>query len=419
MIDFLLNFLGIRSWFINFTPCKKRKLNIVTKTTNRNIKSLNILKLLDEETPSPKLEIYTLRKYKKPTKTHKVKLCIYTLYSFMIFLLLMIQPIYTLYKFYLDVSNIKYLSSFFIHICIPIIYTWGKYYFTTDHLELYLKCKKFKLGLINSSVILSIILNFIDMSSFHNDYYWLNFIDNIYIFNTIIVIEWIYGRLMLFLFVYSFIFIIDAHVKKLNKVVIDIENNEFNFEENTCLSNIIKEITNIRHEIEITISFFNNIISITTILGGISIAIFIRDIFPNNSFNLSDINFEPHDRYLIRPFILFLVSQITLLINMTRYSYKRDNVLKYIKSINFINRFLCRMSSEKVMKKTNGNINLVSLNIIEESATTIDWLILGNILSEKWLDFTIFGLSTSDGQLIKKSITLGSTLLFILSFTRE
>ena len=36
------------------------------------------------------------------------------------------------------------------------------------------------------------------------------------------------------------------------------------------------------------------------------------------------------------------------------------------------------MSSEKVMKKTNGNINLVSLNIIEESATTIDWLILGS-----------------------------------------
>ena len=68
------------------------------------------------------------------------------------------------------------------------------------------------------------------------------------------------------------------------------------------------------------------------------------------------------------------------------------------------------------MHKTKGNVNLVTLNILEESATTIDWLILGNMLSEKWLDFTIFGISTSDGKLLKKSIALGSTLLFIMSF---
>ena len=76
------------------------------------------------------------------------------------------------------------------------------------------------------------------------------------------------------------------------------------------------------------------------------------------------------------------------------------------------------MSVKRVMNKTK-DINVVTLNIIEETATTIDWLILGNILSEKWLDFTIFGISTSDGQLIKKSITLGGTLLFLLSFTLD
>ena len=42
------------------------------------------------------------------------------------------------------------------------------------------------------------------------------------------------------------------------------------------------------------------------------------------------------------------------------------------------------MSTEKIIKKSNGNLNLVTLNIIEDSATTVDWLELGTMLSEKW-----------------------------------
>lgn len=101
---------------------------------------------------------------------------------------------------------------------------------------------------------------------------------------------------------------------------------------------------------------------------------------------------------------------------MSRYSYTRAEILYFIKSIDFINRFLTRMSTEKIIKKSNGNLNLVTLNILEDSATTVDWLVLGNMLSEKWLDFTVFGISTSDGKLIKQSISIGGTLLFVVSF---
>lgn len=104
---------------------------------------------------------------------------------------------------------------------------------------------------------------------------------------------------------------------------------------------------------------------------------------------------------------------------MGRYSYAREEILHFIKSIDFINRFLTRVSTERIVKRTNGNLNLVTLNILEDSATTIDWLILGNMLSDKWLDFTIFGISTSDGKLIKQSITIGGTLLFIVSFLQN
>ena len=145
-------------------------------------------------------------------------------------------------------------------------------------------------------------------------------------------------------------------------------------------------------------------------------AIFIRDVIPNNINKINDINLEPHDRYLIHPVILYLCSQFVLIINMTRYACKRDEILKFIKSINFMRRFLTRMPTEKIMRKSNNNLSIVTLNMIEETATTIDWIILGNMLSEKWLDFTIFGISTSDGKMIKRSITIGSTLLLLISF---
>ena len=420
MLHFLLNFLAINSWYIDFWPVKKRKLNTSFKNCNKNLKTVNLLKLLEDETPSPRLMMYTINRTKTPDGYQRLKFSIYTFYYMSIFILVCIQPVYTLVMYINNTSNLKYLSSFFLHLNIPLVYAWSKCYFKTNHINLNLNCKKFKLMITIISTLLSIVFNFLDISPFYNEYYWLNEVtSNNILFFTLIVVEWIYSRLIIFLFVYSFIFVMNNHILKFKKIIKDIDNNEFNFEDNTCLSNIIKELAKIRHELEITISFYNNIISITTLLGGVAMGIFIRDVIPNKVTSLSDINFDPHDRYLIHPLILYLLSQIILIINMSRYAIKRDEVLKYIKSINFMNRFLSRISSEKIMRKSGNNIAMVTLNITEESSTTLDWIVLGNILSEKWLDFTIFGISTSDGQLIKKSVTICSAMLFVISFLQN
>jgi len=104
---------------------------------------------------------------------------------------------------------------------------------------------------------------------------------------------------------------------------------------------------------------------------------------------------------------------------MTKYAVQRNRVLKYIKSIEFINKFLSKIPDEKIHSKTNGKLDIVTLNIADYSSTTLDWIILGNILSEQWLDFTIFGISTSDGGLIKKSMAFGSAFLFCVSFLQN
>ena len=418
MLEKLLFFLGVQSWNINNVLIKKNVINNKFLRPNKNLKSLNLLKLLEDQTPSPSMSMYKINKCKESNYRTNCFSVIYTIYFVLINLILLIQPIYTLVMFSRNTNNIKYLTSFFLHINRSLIHIWAKMYFKTNHFETISVCKKFKGTLIIASSLISIIVNLFDMTSFYNEYYWLNIFNSNVLFFTLIGIEWIYSRVTIFLFVYTFMYVINEHISKLKKIKVQIETNEFDFEQNVCLSNLIIKLAKTKDEIEKTINLFNWIISYTTIFGGIAVAMFIRDIFPSG-FSITTLNFQDHDRYLINPIILYICNQVILLINMARYSYSRGDILHFIKSLDFVNRFLTRISTEKIIKRSNGDLNLVTLNIIEDSATTLDWLILGNMLSEKWLDFTVFGISTSDGKLIKQSITIGGTLLFFISFLQN
>ena len=419
MLEKLLIFLGIKSWDIENYLIKKTNVNAKFLRSNKNIKSINLLKLLEEdETPSPKMALYKINKHSKPNLFTNCFCILYTIYFLFITCILSIQPIYTLIMFSHDTNKLKYLTSFFLHINLPLIHIWSKIYFKTNHIDNTLKCKTFKGGIIILASVVSMIINLVDIKSFYNEYHWLNTFNDNVLFFTLIVIEWIYSRITLFLFVFTFMFVLKEHIKKLKSLKNQLENNEFDFEHNVCLSNIIIKIAKTKYEIEKTINLFNDIISYTTVLGGIALAIFIRDVFPHGFKDLT-LNFDDHDRYLVHPIILYICNQIILIIIMRKYSYAREEILHFIKSIDFISRFLMRTSTEKIARKSNGNISLVTLNILEDSATTLDWLILGNMLSEKWLDFNVFGISTSDGKLIKQSIAIGGTLLFSVNFLQN
>ena len=416
MIDILLFFLGIKSWEVNFFPVKKYIIDTSTKSSLKNIKTVNTLKLIADETPSPQIDKYKIKRIKDPTRKDKAFYLIYTLYSFMILLLLSVQPLYTLYKFTQDLSDLKFLSSFLTHLNIPLIYSWEKYYFRSDHLDKRMNCEKIKVGLITSFAAFSIIINFLDITSFYNSYYWTDLFNNGILFFTIIVIEWIYSRLVIFLYAFAFIFVMNSHISSFITFISELKDIEWCIESDRPLTTIIKDVVVIRRNIETTISYYNDIISVTTLLGGASLAIFIRDLIPTDIEYIMEVELEDHDRYLIHPGIVYISCQLSLLVYMTKYAMQRNRVLKYIKSIEFINKFLSKIPDEKIHSKTNGKLDVVALNIADSSSTTLDWIILGNILSEHWLDFTIFGISTSDGGLIKKSITFGSTFLFAISF---
>ena len=56
------------------------------------------------------------------------------------------------------------------------------------------------------------------------------------------------------------------------------------------------------------------------------------------------------------------------------------------------------------------------LCIEQETATSIDWIILEKLTHSKWMEFSIFGISTQDGSLIKKVITFSSLIYLVISY---
>ena len=62
MLDILLFFLGIKSWDVNFFPVRKYTIDTRIESSLKNSKTVNTLKLIADETPSPQMFTYKIKK---------------------------------------------------------------------------------------------------------------------------------------------------------------------------------------------------------------------------------------------------------------------------------------------------------------------------------------------------------------------
>jgi hypothetical protein len=175
------------------------------------------------------------------------------------------------------------------------------------------------------------------------------------------------------------------------------------------------DISITKNKISKTIQLLNPIISFSTLIGAANVSLFIRNILPQsdvtfyNTFN----NFIPFDRYLFICGIIYTLIQSSLLFYIYIYASKRESILDYVKSYSFIKTFLYRLPINSLVSK---DINVINASTTFDIANSVEWLILCDILSNRWVDFTIFGISTSDGRLLLKGITLGGSIIFTLAF---
>lgn len=428
--NYLLFFLGIYSWNFNSKNLfervflKKKLINLQPTKPLKNSKKLITLDKIDSNSPALSFYIDSIS-LTDVIKIKRYKVYLYNVYSLLIFLFLCLQPSYLIYKLIFSNDNKfqEYLITFLININTPVNYLWSKYYFTTNHFDLFINscgynCLSFTF-IILLLTFLSIIVSFTNIDSFYNNFYYINELDKIPAI-IIISIEWLYARLIFSLNLSAFTIVFCKHVKDIRKFINEFISNELDLEESYCLTPLISSVSNLRHSVEISIRFFNILLSFNTVAGGLALAIFFRHMYvlisENREFTLAN-----HEYYLLQSFSLYIICQIIFFYNVINYSELRNKLVKLIQSPSFINKFLTRWSTSKLKKKCKDKDEIKHLNkmlicIEQENATSLDWIILEKLIQAKWMDFSILGISTQDGGLIKKVITFSSLIYLVLSY---
>lgn len=419
----LIFFLGLKTWNIKESNILDRYLSQIKKEYLVNgVPVHNKIKLVkffqtagspinSQEFENIKLEFNFFNKF---------LFYLYNFYSFSIFLLSCIQPIYLLYKM---INHFDYYENYLIHLLLnintPINYLWAKHYFKHNHFEHFIgDCQNITKYIIfvYSITAFSIIINFYNTDFFYNEYYFISYF-NQYIAYTLIILEWVYTRLLYSLTISSFTLIFCKHLSEIKEFINKIDENTFENEDSYCLSKYIATVSYLRYTVEISCRFYNWILSFVTVTGGLSIGLYIRYLYKEYT-DLNYIEFNNHEYYLMQVFSLFIVLQIIFFIIVIRYSWRRNEIKNKIQDAKFINQFLTRFSLSKIKDKCRDSeeikyIAKLILCLEEENSSTIDWLILEKLTSDHWIDFSIVGISINDGSLIKKIIALSGILYMI------
>ena len=436
LYKYFLYFLGLYAW--SYKPNTKFEKFMLKKYINLKLleplkNNKKLVKLSESNSNSPEnnstnneLRSISISLLKFLDKKTKYKIILYNIYSFCIFAILCIEPFYLFINMCINKNNNfqEYMLLFLLNINTPINYLWAKYYFSTNHFDLFvnscnISCSSYIILIIIITII-GILFNLIQPDTFYNEYYYISFF-NKSLGIPLIILEWIYCRLTYCFILSTFVIVFCKHIQQIKNIKKEISTNEIDLEDSYCLTKLIKNITSLRNSIEMSIEFYNSLLSFITISGGISLAIFSRQQYVKFD-KTRKLNFEQHEYYIIQGYILYLICQSIFFFIVMRYSHFRNELCKLIKGPSFVNRFLTRWTTTKMTRKCRDaneikQYNKMMLIIEQENATSIDWMILEKLCSYTWMDFSILGISSQDGSLIKKVIAFSGIIYIVLSYT--
>lgn len=408
------------------------KLELDIDLNYENIK-LELIKLDEEEVENTLKEI---EKERNAETTPILWSIMEMVYRLLVFIVMFYYPVTNI--IYVVKTNFTYIPpSIIFKSVIPIQYILSLLYFSRTHFDsFYLNDANSKLIicipkviyviigiLIISSVstIISLILKIYGIGIFTQ-------LDSLDYQNQIVSIKilillfdicyWFYGRSIILINLASFTIVFCKHVKIIEGILEILDNKVYNRCDMKQLSFICKQVTRMRHELHISIKYLENMFSTSTIIGAISMGYIIET---RGKYGISEIS--------ITSIIIFIVSQVVFFYIVYRVSNQKDELHKLINSPRIVKQFLSRLSGadcelyrihnledDTNLEQYNNTLDRVEkiISIEKDNATSIDWLILNNVLNQKWTEFTVFGITLQDGNVLKKCVVLGTVFLLLL-----
>lgn len=272
---------------------------------------------------------------------------------------------------------------------IPIVqYIGGIIYHSTDHFEnLYEKHKKYNFDLV--CVILPlIVLQMAVFFSMHT-YKWHEYISIFYIITTITT------------FTAEFWFILYKHCRILNDFTEKLSHDK------TPMNVLLRDLTEIKFDLDTSISVLKNSFGITSILGAIPVGYL--------TLCLKNGNCEKNFPWMNT--CLFLFYQFVFFMFIRFIENRKDEINRIVKHNNFIDKYIIRMDNRDIAATYNNEAGIIALIRLEENATSIDWMLFNTISSGRWSQFSILGMNLSDGEIFKLGALIVGIILLIQKYS--
>lgn len=323
--------------------------------------------------------------------------------------------------------------SIFFSLLIPIEYILAILYFNNSHFDIFylndrntelLNCIPKILYIIMAvlitsiiSIILSISFKVVDISGYNKDFDIFHYNEQpVYIKIIIILFDSIklfFGRTVLLINMTSFTIVFCKHIKIIEYISNLLVNDIYHSYDIKQLSNICKYISRIRHELHISIKLLEQIFSMSTIFGAVAIGYIVNTL---GKFNLRELDIFSIVLFgLIQSIFFYIVYKVTNL---------KEDLHKLINSPKISQKFLSRLNNNCIHYNCHNENDIYidkidkMMRIQHDNATSIDWLILNNILNQKWTEFSVFGMTLEDGAILKKFIVLGTIFILVLQYIK-
>jgi len=197
----------------------------------------------------------------------------------------------------------------------------------------------------------------------------------------------------IFIYLNSILLFILIFVKTLQEIYIINETIDDNIVNNNKkgLVKFFYNIIDLKNKITYTISDFNYILNIFTIINLFSLGL-LYHIYDSLSIN-QKIYFYILSGYFI------IIDSICLFI-ILYISHIKNEIFNKIYDPLFVNNFIKKYDITTFNDTFNIQIdinqidinNITLYNVLEENSTSIDWIILNITLNSKWTDFNLFGI---------------------------
>jgi uncharacterized membrane protein len=212
---------------------------------------------------------------------------------------------------------------------------------------------------------------------------------------TFFILSRLYGRGTIVTNVSSFAFVFYKHVKVLHIYATTLEMRKWSTQNYDRISVMLINLTRLRESIRISTNAVKNIYSTGTIAGGVVAGILVHGT------SMSEAAKWGYDSFIIIG--SFLILQAIIFGIIAKISLAKERIEDVTKRAEFAVKFLSR--------KNNAD----SHQITKENASTLDYRLIIDILSEEWLDFSVMGIPIHTISFIKQCVSLCSIAIIFIN----